>query len=558
MPKQVFKIENFHGGLNSSSDPRDVLENELPVVTDIMVDQIGKIRTIGSVVAHGSADEQLDNTGASAVGQVVGSGLFQFDHDRTGAEDAGDSEAETGDNYLALYDDSDAQVWIYSLSTDDWDDDKDSSNNGVINFIGKTTSGAARPSFISIDGAMRVSTGEFSKYASGSLIDDGSHFLSTDTVLIVDNYSHFAQGNYLQIEDEIVFISAAVASVNITVRRGMFGTKAVQHDDDTPIYIVNMNQWYGYLKNKFFQTAAGVPEYVTDKWYNEVQHLRSFDELGISLVSFNVDGTDPSAGPGVGEMDINTIIFSYWTSQDGKWSGSYYLGATPVYVDGQEGPISTVGTTPISLAEEVLNVQIYVCHPDIDSGTITTHPLIDDRIVGVKLYTKSYTSNDWFLLKKFDLLEGGEHGWKEYQSGNASAGIWTDAGGGSASMDDPDDLSSYARTTADITVTPGTAMGTDGLGADRTGTVRVSGFYVSPIYKTINLNSTSAQEQEFSVVNPTYGTAPFVIEVLDENYDVLHTTQVTKSITDSGISSPHYPEGAGYEGEELYHSSKGG
>ena len=280
MPKQVFKIENFHGGLNSSSDPRDVLENELPVVTDIMVDQIGKIRTIGSVVAHGSADEQLDNTGASAVGQVVGSGLFQFDHDRTGAEDAGDSEAETGDNYLALYDDSDAQVWIYSLSTDDWDDDKDSSNNGVINFIGKTTSGAARPSFISIDGAMRVSTGEFSKYASGSLINDGSHFLSTDTTLTVDNGSHFAVGNYLQIEDEIVYITA-ISTHDLTARRGMFGTKAVQHNDNTIVYIVNMNQWYGYLKNKFFQTAAGVPEYVTDKWYNEVQHLRSFEELRI-------------------------------------------------------------------------------------------------------------------------------------------------------------------------------------------------------------------------------------------------------------------------------------
>ena len=92
MPKQIYKIENFHGGLNSSSDPRDVLENELPVATDIMIDEVGKIRTMGSVVAHGSADEQLDNTGASTTGQVVGSGLFHFDHDRTGAEDAGDSE----------------------------------------------------------------------------------------------------------------------------------------------------------------------------------------------------------------------------------------------------------------------------------------------------------------------------------------------------------------------------------------------------------------------------------------------------------------------------------
>ena len=203
----------------------------------------------------------------------------------------------------------------------------------------------------------------------------------------------------------------------------MFGTKVVQHQDNTIVYIVNMNQWYGYVNNNFFQTSAGTSEYTTNKWYNEIQHLMSFDELGVSLVSDD----SSAAGPTTSEMDANTIIFSYWTSQDGFWSGSYYLGATPVYIDGQEGPISTVGTTPVALSEEVLNIQMYVCHPVITNEAIASHPLIDDRIVGVKLYTKTYTSNEWFLLKNFDLLEGGEHGWKEYQSGNAAAGIWTDA-----------------------------------------------------------------------------------------------------------------------------------
>jgi len=546
MAKQIFKIENFHGGLNSSADPRDILEGELSGSVDAMVDTVGTVRTIGSVVAHGNADEQLDTTGASTSGQVPGAGLFYFSHDRTGAEDAGSSEAETGDDYFALYDDSDAQVWVYSLATDDWVDDANSNENGVINFNGKTTSAAARPSFTSIDGVIRVSTGELSKYASGSLINDASHFLSTETTIVIDNGSHVAVGNYLQMDDEIVFVTG-ISTHTLTVRRGMFGTKAALHNDNTPVYIVNMNQWYGYLDNKFFQTAAGVPEYSISKWYNEVQHLRSLDELGIALA---LDDSS-SEGPDDAALVENKVIVSYWLSQNGLWSGSYYLGMTPVYVGGQEGPISTVGTTPIAMAEQALNVQLYVCHPDVDSGTISVHPLGDDRIIGLNLYTKSYTSDEWFLLKKFDLLEGGEHGWKEYVgSSDKAKGIWTD---GSASMDNPVSADSYVRTTADVTVTPGTAMGTDGLGANRTGIIRVSGFYVSPLYKTINLNSTSAQEQTFNVVNPTYGTAPFVLEVLDENYDVLHTTQTTKSISDSGINSPHYPEDIGYEGEELYH-----
>ena len=46
MPKQVFKLENFHGGLNSSADPRDILDSEASDVIDVMFDQVGTVRTI--------------------------------------------------------------------------------------------------------------------------------------------------------------------------------------------------------------------------------------------------------------------------------------------------------------------------------------------------------------------------------------------------------------------------------------------------------------------------------------------------------------------------------
>ena len=35
----MHKIEQFHGGLNSNSDPRDIAENELSTATDVMVDE---------------------------------------------------------------------------------------------------------------------------------------------------------------------------------------------------------------------------------------------------------------------------------------------------------------------------------------------------------------------------------------------------------------------------------------------------------------------------------------------------------------------------------------
>ena len=48
MPKQTFKIEGFHGGLNSNSDTRDVRDIESPSLKDVAIDSVGKIKTLGS------------------------------------------------------------------------------------------------------------------------------------------------------------------------------------------------------------------------------------------------------------------------------------------------------------------------------------------------------------------------------------------------------------------------------------------------------------------------------------------------------------------------------
>jgi len=605
MPKQVHKIEQFHGGINSSSDPRDILDNESTALVDAMVDEVGTIRTIGSNIPQSdvSTDKLLDNI--AALTGVPGAGLFVFKHDRLGAEDAGSNEAETGDNYIAFYADDDPNIWIYSLATDDW--------NTGIDFLGKTTSDAARPVFTSIDGALRISSGEHSKYDSGSNVVGA--FSSSKAGLGVTNSAHFQAGNYIQIEDEVIYIvststytgnhtgggdedvlansgggftadffiggiltnttdgSSATITDNdgttitanlsggtdndwdngdaytithlLEVRRGMFGTKSVAHSDTTDIYILNMNQWYGYINSKFFQTSAGVAEYAPSKWVNSIQHLRSLDELGITLVLDDSSAASPHAD----DLVEKKVIISYWLADNGFWSGAYWLGLTPVYLGGSEGPLSTVGSEALQINEQILNVQMHICHPDIDSATIATHPLGDDRIIGLNLYVKAFTSNEWFLLKKFDLLEGGEHGWAEYD-GTVATGFWTDGtvsgqtSGVAAYLVDPASLDSYERTTAVVNVKPGTAMG-----SGRKGIARVTGFQVSPVYASINLNSTSQQNTTLNVVNPGPGDQKtFVIDVLDENYDVLYTTQVEKDIADSGAAEPTISTSGGYGG----------
>ena len=66
MPKQTFKIEGFHGGLNTNADPRDISELESASLKDVAIDKVGKLSTIGAIstdTTHSNTLAILDNYG---------------------------------------------------------------------------------------------------------------------------------------------------------------------------------------------------------------------------------------------------------------------------------------------------------------------------------------------------------------------------------------------------------------------------------------------------------------------------------------------------------------
>ena len=145
MPKQIWKIDQFHGGLNNNSDPRDIAPNELSAATDVMVDEIGKIRPMGGTAAHGEVPSNTTSINP-------GYGLFQFSHDRLGASTTSASQYETGDDYLAMADATTGDVDIYSLANDAW-------VTGVVT-LGPTA--GMKAVFYIADGVLRVLDGNFS------------------------------------------------------------------------------------------------------------------------------------------------------------------------------------------------------------------------------------------------------------------------------------------------------------------------------------------------------------------------------------------------------------
>jgi len=147
MPKQIWKIDQFHGGLNSNSDPRDIADNELSTVTGLMVDEVGKIRTMGATTEwHSSPLSNFNGTIQS------GYGLFHFAHDYSGAG-YNSTPGEFPSTYIAFWDNPNSAVDILEMLT------------GVTPYIGTTKISlggtGGKPCFYYVDGVLRVSDGNF-------------------------------------------------------------------------------------------------------------------------------------------------------------------------------------------------------------------------------------------------------------------------------------------------------------------------------------------------------------------------------------------------------------
>ena len=76
MPKQILRINDFSGGLNSSLDPRDIDDKQVAKAENVRLNHRGKVGVLGSEKAH-DADEGI---GDYAIG-IPGEGLIHFKSD---------------------------------------------------------------------------------------------------------------------------------------------------------------------------------------------------------------------------------------------------------------------------------------------------------------------------------------------------------------------------------------------------------------------------------------------------------------------------------------------
>jgi hypothetical protein len=383
MPKQLYKITQFHGGLNSNSDPRDIAENELSDATDVMVDELGKIRTMGGTTAHTAGIPSDDVTGWTGT-TVPGHGLFQFSHDRLGAEDAGATENETGDDYLAIYDDNDQQIWVYSRVGDTWNDDKDAGDTGIID-LGST--GSAKPAFYMMDGALRISDGAFGAnntnkwygYIDKVHFDIGSPY--------VDTYDGWYSEN-----QAIASPTSGLIGTNTELLMG--GAEGT--DDDT----LKATGFFALADGTAVTTAQVSGQRalnLSEGKYADINTATSIDVLETDSLTASGNWNTEDAfmifpQPGVG-FNVHVSVgegISTWTD------ATYELSSTFIYDGNQESlPFTLASTFTISGDNDLPTFTVWATSP------------YSSRMLGARIYYRVADSPDyWKLLIDISMKDG--------------------------------------------------------------------------------------------------------------------------------------------------------
>ena len=255
MPKQILEINPFHGGLNNNGDPRDIKVEELSQAQDIMIDEIGKVRTMGSNVAH--------DAGANVAAINDGYGLFHFSHDRKGAHVINDdlSGTHTASDSSTVMTDSAATFPVDGLIGATINNTTDGSS-GVI-----TDNTATTVTVSSLTGGSDNSWDDSANdaYTITDFPETGDDYLvmaDTDGEADIDIYSR-SNDNW----------GNAVIDLGSTT-----GTKPCFYNVDGALRVSdgnfgaeNTNKWYGYINRTLFSNVN--PSYNINQWYEQVQAI---------------------------------------------------------------------------------------------------------------------------------------------------------------------------------------------------------------------------------------------------------------------------------------------
>tara|TARA_R100000655_G_scaffold29559_1_gene59721 strand:- start:7321 stop:9672 length:2352 start_codon:yes stop_codon:yes gene_type:complete len=378
MPKQVFKLTDFHGGLNSNADPRDIALEESPVLSNLTTENIGKLRVSGKTENHATVQSPAASTIQS------GYGLFLMSHDRGDGQDAsGTAESESKTDYLLHS--SDDSVSIYNKTDDAWGEDKIALGSNS-KFIFTLVDGNLRVSDASGTNGTKwygyVNTPLYHGVPSHTLsIDDGGTGYSNGTFVFQNKTS--SPTNFLDGAGTFTIgQNGAITGTSVTYSGGGFDSistfLAIPNNNHPSggavitgggnVFLDKIEGWYA------LNTAIETPEY----------------------------GSNSNTAPSPSNKGFNLEITTASDASSSWVADTYQIAFSLVYDNNQESLLYIPQTNHTFAVAEDYSVRMVAYMENL-----TQSNSISKRVKGGRVYFKVLDSDDeWKLLADMNVEKG--------------------------------------------------------------------------------------------------------------------------------------------------------
>ena len=392
MPKQVYHIKAFEGGINKKADPRDIEDNQLVEATNVNVSNVGRVTMPGdgkssfvTVNAENVPVSPTDSEGQDRFDNETpissGHGLFSFTHDydfnNTSVDDnTGPNEVNT--EFICVNDGADIDIWTDNFEGTDYGPWKDSLiSMGTVHNTGTDGNSenlldvkGVKPVYYKADNGLRVCDANFSEE---QLTAETAISVSADstTSFNVDAGHGLSVGEYIKIDSEVMKVTVSAAS-SITVERGRFGTKIEDHDNNSKIFKINVPKVFTHIKRPMLKKAGANTD--INRWVQDIQVPEAPKYGALNVFNTNIinhDGTN---------LLSNTIYPSEPENVNLGILKSNIVNATTFSLDANNNPIASVTTS--TETQLILTLTKYLTNPN-DPIDINQHEFAVGKFLSI-------------------------------------------------------------------------------------------------------------------------------------------------------------------------------
>jgi len=453
MPKQIYKLNDFSGGLNWNRDPRDIADNELVQADFCYLDRAGGVR--GSGILNTSSGSTIPPAGT----HTAGGGYYSFESDHVNSSAA----TQAGAQWLCTLDALDGTFEATSIAGGEYT----AATTGVD--IGAIDAPSWTANQLAFTGGGNTTISRNSgNYFDAVGIEDGDFIQISGCSSDVDRNCYVfvkeASPTRLQIHSNGIANSAGNEAGTVVLKRLI---RPVFFDDNDDVRIADgsfsaatRRQKYSYVKRTHFLDADGAED-AYDNWFANNCRLQkpsmtaiefsdatcdynndptiTMDDTVLIQIGMSVSGTGIPTGAYVASL-VNGTTFELSASTTGgsvtngtlTFGASYQLsgrlgyeltvetptgGSFPaktwqvassfIYEDGQESLLYIPYTGSTAVAPGPIPLSITTAANDyIDLDVRITAPL-DERITGGRLYIRQLdTADPWSMLADISLKDG--------------------------------------------------------------------------------------------------------------------------------------------------------